>query len=86
MMGGHVMLAGAAHRLAGSSASLGAAEAAALCRALETACACSELVPADWQQRLAEIERACGEFSERLGALDQVLPAATAKRRDIQVG
>ncbi len=72
LMGAHDMLAVSAHRMAGSSASLGASEVALLCRALETACASQEQVPADWQQRLTAITRACDAFNKRLEALQLV--------------
>lgn len=70
LMGAHDILAVSAHRLAGSSASLGASEVALLCRSLETACASQKQVPADWQQRLTAITRACDAFDERLEALE----------------
>lgn len=72
LMGAHDMLAVAAHRLAGSSASLGASEIAVLCRTLETLCSMEEQVPADWRQRLAAIARASDLFNERLDALELV--------------
>ncbi len=72
LMGAHELLAVAAHRLAGSSASLGAGDVAALCRALETLCSTLEQVPADWQSRLAAIVQASDIFNERLDALELV--------------
>ena len=72
LLDAHDMLAVAAHRLGGSSASLGASEIAVLCRTLETLCSIEEKVPADWRQRLAAIARACDIFNERLDALELI--------------
>lgn len=78
-MGAHEILAVAAHRLAGGSASLGATEVTALCRALETSCTRDGQVPSDYAERLAAITLACSAFNARLEALEQALEQAQAR-------